>query len=219
MRQIYIAVPFAITVLVLIVSLIVRTLFVRRASQSRTSRKPGLLSANELVKKVADDKGFPDLEVHKGGTKLGGAYHSSDCITLPTAPDNSLLTLAVAAHELAHVEQKKKFPVVMSISSYIGVAGNLLSYTFIPLLALGFLFYWPFVFGGLLGYLLIVLFALLEVPVEIDASRRALSYLNRFGRFEGYELDQLKGLLRLAIFTRVTILTVGFLDVFYNRGD
>ncbi len=219
MNQYVIAIPFAVTVTVLVLSLVVRTRFIKACSLERRRRVGEISSSVDLAERITSARDLPEVEVRQGGSAFGGSYHLKDYITVPNAPEWSALSVAVVAHELAHLEQKESTPLLAGISTYLGIIGNYLSYLFVPFLAVGFLFYWPLVPAGLITYLIIVALALLEVPLEMDASRRALGYLREYGDFDGSELNRLKGLLRLAILTRITILTIGFLDLIYTRGD
>lgn len=217
MSQYVIAAPFTIAVAVLVISLVVRTRFIKACSLNRRKRVRGISSAVELARRITASRELPEVEVRRGDSTFDGGYHLGDYVTVPDAPDWSVLSVVIVAHELAHLEQRESAPFLANTSTYLGVAGNYLSYLFIPLLGAGFFFYWPLVSVGLATYLAIVALALLEVPLEVDASRRAVTYLKEFGNLRSSEMSRLKGLLRLAILTRITILTIGFLDLFYIK--
>lgn len=140
--------------------------------------------------------------------------------------DTSIASLAVAAHECGHVIQYKKGYIPLKIKSYIVPAVNLGSKLSFPLILLGiFLSMGKLISIGIFLFSFVLIFQIITLPVEFDASRRALKVLNESGMLVGVENDYAKDMLKAAALTYVaaTISTaLQFLRLwilFGNRRD
>lgn len=209
----------AMVLFVLGVSLAVRVKFNNFWQRNLQETLSGDLDVAELVRNISADKGLGGVKVRKGESLAMARYDLNGIIHLPDLPEDSLLYLGVALHELAHLEQENKVPFLPSVLGLIGVICRAGTYLFFPVLIVGILFYWPLVYAGLLVYLLVAVLVVIEIPIEIDASRRAISYANCYYDPDTRKLKKLKQLLRLAILTRLTVLTTGFLEFFLRRGE
>lgn len=140
--------------------------------------------------------------------------------------DTSIASLAVAAHECGHVIQYKKGYIPLKIKSYIVPAVNLGSKLSFPMILLGiFLSMGKLISIGIFLFSFVLIFQIITLPVEFDASRRALKVLNESGMLVGVENDYAKDMLKAAALTYVaaTISTaLQFLRLwilFGNRRD
>ena len=119
------------------------------------------------------------------------------------------LMLSIFAHEAGHaVQYAKGYGPVKVRNAVIPVSqfGATLSW---PLLMLGILLSsQKLMLIGILLFSAAVLFQLLTLPVEFDASRRALRALEDCGRFDEAELDGSRKVLRAAALTYVAALAV-----------
>jgi len=122
---------------------------------------------------------------------------------------NSVAAAGVAAHECGHAVQYavsyapiKWRMAIIPISRF----GSTLA---MPLILLGFLFsFQPLVTVGILFFGAAVLFQLITLPVEFNASRRALIALESSGTLSDEELPQAKKVLSAAAMTYVAALAV-----------
>ncbi len=108
----------------------------------------------------------------------------SDIVRLneKTASRSSVLALAVAAHEMGHAQQQLENPAMIRYRNLLVPLIQLSPTASYGLVAVGLLlrFYRLIWFGaGLFG--LVVVFMLLTLPIEIDASRRGMRLLRRAG--------------------------------------
>lgn len=102
----------------------------------------------------------------------------------PVAGQSTVASMAVTAHELGHVQQYQ------TGSAMIGVRNFLLpAIQFSPMISF-FSFFLGFMFNmtnmlwmGVFFFALMVLFTILTLPIEIDASRRALKLLREGGAY------------------------------------
>lgn len=140
--------------------------------------------------------------------------------------DTSIASLAVAAHECGHVIQYKEGYIPLRIKSYIVPAVNLGSKLSFPMILLGiFLSMGKLISIGILLFSFVLIFQIITLPVEFDASKRALRVLKESGMLVGVENDYAKDMLKSAALTYVaaTISTaLQFLRLwilFGNRRD
>ena len=114
---------------------------------------------------------------------------------------------AVAAHECGHAVQHATGYVPIRIRSAIIPITQIGSQLSIPLILLGFLFqFQPLVFAGILFYATAALFQLVTLPVEFNASSRAMKVLEQSEMLTGDELTGAARVLRAAAMTYVAAL-------------
>ena len=115
----------------------------------------------------------------------------------------SVTSVAVAAHECGHAIQHARGYVPLNLRSNLVPVVNFASNISWLLIALGFIMRGPFLEIGILLFLATVLFQLITLPVEFNASSRALVQLGNLGIVEGKELNQSKKVLTAAALTYV----------------
>ncbi len=167
------------------------------------------LSGKEIAEKMLRDHGIGDVRIISVEGKLTDHYNPLDK-TVNLSPDvyygRNAAAAAVAAHECAHAVQHAQayamlqlrsalVPVVSVASRFVTwvlIAGILTLQVFPQLLLIGI-----FMFAT------ITLFSLITLPVEFDASRRALVWLTRSGVATSLEHDRAKNALWWAAMTYV----------------
>lgn len=128
--------------------------------------------------------------------------------TLALSPEvysgRSLASLGVAAHELGHAMQKKTGYWPLKVRSGLVPLSNLGSSLSMLLFFGGLLLSsQPLLLGGIALFSLAVLFTLITLPVEFDASRRALAVLSSHGMITAAERPAVKKVLDAAALTYV----------------
>ena len=219
MTQQYVAVGFIFVGAILVASLVVRFAANRYISRLKKEFSKSGTSGRELVERIAASEGlvFDLKEVNEEGT--GNFRYEEDLVEIPGLEDDSLSTLGIAAHEVGHAVQAREHRDLLKTFVYLAEAGKYLSYLFPIISITGMIFYYPLLQVGLGIYATILLIVLAEIPLEVDASSKALFYLKSYGKSSEEELALLKKLLGLAILTRLTSLTVGFLALFYVNEE
>lgn len=168
------------------------------------------------------NRGVTDISVNRVNGKLTDHYHPKKKqvnLSMSTFGSSSVAAVAVAAHEVGHVMQKKAGYVPYKIRSALVPLANLGSRLALPLVLVGILldFFWlsspqPYgqwaVYAGIALYGLSTLFTLVTLPVEYNASRRAKSMLIRDGILTEEELPGAKKVLSAAALTYVASLLV-----------
>jgi hypothetical protein len=171
------------------------------------------LSGAEIAKKMLNDNDIFDVEIISVDGQLTDHYNP-DNRTVNLSPDvyagRSIAAAAVAAHECGHAVQHAKAYGWLQFRSamvpMVGVASNLIQWT----LMIGFML---LVFGGIPWVLMVgvaalaivTFFSFVTLPVEFDASKRALAWLqtNKGIMQTSVENDQAKDALWWAAMTYV----------------
>lgn len=100
-----------------------------------------------------------------------GVYHSS-----------SVAAVGIAAHEAGHAMQKRDGYALLSLRTLVVPAVNIGSNLSVPIFILGLIMSWqPLQVAGIILFGLTVVFALITLPVEFNASRRAIAMLHQSG--------------------------------------
>lgn len=116
----------------------------------------------------------------------------------------SVAAVGVAAHECGHVCQHQFGYLPLKIRTAIVPAASIGSKAGIPILILGMLLSFPLLIKiGIWVFSLAVLFQVVTLPVEFDASRRALVMLDEYGILDQEELVHSKKVLSAAAMTYV----------------
>ena len=137
--------------------------------------------------------------------------------------DSPIASVAVAAHELGHVIQYKEGYTPLRVKSWLVPAVNFGSRLSMPILLIGmFLARQNLIDFGLILFALTLVFQIVTLPVEFNASRRALAVLEESGMLVGEENQYAAGMLKAAAFTYVaaTLATaLQFLRMFLLFGN
>lgn len=165
------------------------------------------MSGKDVAEKMLRDNGISDVKVISVEGFLSDHYNPTNK-TVNLSPDvfngQSIASAAVAAHECGHAVQhanaymwltmrSKLVPVVQfssGIVQWILLAGILLINTFPDLL-----------FVGIIMFSLTTLFSVITLPVEFDASKRALEWLDRTNITNEKEYPKAKNALQWAAST------------------
>lgn len=189
-------------------SLVSSTLKGKFATYSKIPLKNGM-SGREVAERMLRDNGIYDVSVTSVQGHLTDHYNPASK-TINLSPDvyagRNIAAAAVAAHECGHAVQHARayqwltlrttlVPVVMfssNIVQWVLLAGILLIQVF-PVLLL----------AGIVLFALTTLFSFITLPVELDASNRALVWLNHTNIAAGAQHDQAKDALKWAALTYV----------------
>ena len=136
---------------------------------------------------------------------------------------SSLAALAVSAHEVGHAIQHSKGYVPLQIRHSILPVTNLGSWAAFPLFFIGFFFQYPMLMDlGIIFFAGVVLFHFVTLPVEYNASSRALAILENNGLLVSNEVTGAKKVLNAAALTYVAATAVSLIHLIrliILRGD
>jgi hypothetical protein len=133
-----------------------------------------------------------------------------------TSVDNSVASVAVVAHELGHAEQDAQNYGPLKLRGGIVPAVQAASWLG-PLMFMGGLFLAnrTLAWAGVICFAMAAVFALVTLPVEFDASRRALRNLESSGLLVGDEIAGAKKVLDAAALTYVAAAAQSILTLLY----
>lgn len=137
------------------------------------------------------------------------------CLSDSTFQSTSVAAIGVAAHECGHAIQHQKEYLPLKIRSFLVPAANLGSRLGVPIILAGILFGLgeALVPIGIWVFSLSVLFQIVTLPVEFNASNRAVEILDRQGMLTTQELPLCKKVLRTAAFTYVAAAAASILQL------
>jgi uncharacterized protein len=167
------------------------------------------MSGREVAEKMLRDNGITDVKIGSVEGQLTDHYNPGDKtinLSREVYEGRSISSAAVAAHETGHAVQHAKayawlgfrsnmVPVVTFTSKWVTwilLAGILLIKTFPALLLV-----------GIVLFALTTVFSFITLPVEIDASRRALAWLSSAGITSYQNHDKAQDALKWAAYTYV----------------
>ena len=201
------------TVIVLAAQGLVRSAF---SKYSGIRCSAGLTGA-EAARKALHDNGVYDVTVqHVPGELTDHFNPASKTVNLsdPVYGSDSIAAVAVAVHECGHAMQNNEDYLPLRIRSAIVPAANFGSKLGLPIVIVGlFLSFGPLMFAGVILFTLGVAFQIVTLPVEFDASRRALEYIEGRGLVNAGELAGSKKVLRAAAFTYVASAAAALLSL------
>lgn len=175
------------------------------ARYQRTASRTGMTGA-QAARRILDENGCADVRIeHVRGSLTdhfdpeNGVLRLSDEVYA----SRSIAALGVAAHEAGHAIQDAKDYAPMRIRANLVPLANIGSQAAVPLFMLGLIFSWePLLKIGILCFSLAVLFYLVTLPVEFDASRRAVAVLGGMA-LPQEEIRGVKAVLSAAALTYV----------------
>ena len=127
----------------------------------------------------------------------------------------SVAALGVAAHECGHALQQNDGYFPLKLRSAIVPVVNIGSHLYFPIFFAGILFSWqPLMYVGIFCFALTLIFSLITLPVELDASRRAISLLAGCNVMDSGELEGVRKVLNAAALTYVAAAVSSALQLF-----
>lgn len=128
----------------------------------------------------------------------------------------SVAALGIVAHEVGHAVQDHKGYLPLRLRTGLVPLANVGSTLAFALFFLGFLIHWPgFFWIGIALFTAAVLFALVTLPVEFNASRRARAMLSNNGLVSMQEMDATRAVLSAAALTYVAALLQAVAQLMY----
>ncbi|MBI3538657.1 MAG: zinc metallopeptidase [Candidatus Eisenbacteria bacterium] len=178
------------------------------------------LTGREMARSIMVRNGVTDVAVEEIQGTLNDHYDPrSKTVRLsqPIYEGSSISSIAVAAHEIGHVLQHANGYVPLGIRSALAPVAGFGSMLAFPLFFIGFIFRSPALAWlmdlGILFFLGALVFQLITLPVEFDASKRALAQLTATGAIAPDEVAGAKRVLDAAALTYVAAAAMAALQV------
>ena len=181
------------------------------------------ITGAEVAKRILQDNDIEDIAVGRvEGELTDHYYHRKHQLNLSDGiyDGTSIAALAVSAHESGHALQYKQGYFMIKVRNVVIPVTNIANRMFIPLLIFGLIasavattnaFGIWFIYGSLALLGLSVLLNLVTLPVEFDASRRAMKELRENFNLSEEELYGARKMLTAAALTYVAALAVSIL--------
>lgn len=154
--------------------------------------------------------GITDVQIRQIGGTLTDYYDPKNkeiCLSGDVYNATSVAAIGVACHEAGHACQHAQGYAPLKIRNAAIPATRIGSSLGIPLVLLGVVFTWrPLILVGIILYALVALFQLLTLPVEFNASRRALQTIESNQFLTEQEYRGAKKVLTAAALTYVAAL-------------
>lgn len=220
---------YVLVLIGLLISSLAQANIQRKFDKYKKIKTQKSITGFDAARYILSTNSYNDISIKKIKGSLSDYFNPINkeiALSETSMTDTSIASLAVAAHECGHVIQFKEGYIPLKIKSYIVPAVNLGSKLSFPLILLGiFLSMGKLISIGIFLFSFVLIFQIITLPVEFDASRRALKVLNESGMLVGVENDYAKDMLKAAALTYVaaTISTaLQFLRLwilFGNRRD
>ncbi len=187
------------------------------------------MSGSEAARYILDKNGLKDVKVRRVGGYLSDYYDPRNkTVNLSSAnyENASVGALSVACHECGHAIQDKVGYTFMRIRAALVPFVNFSSYAGYFAILFGCLFdSMNLIWFGIFAEMVILLFQIVTLPVEIDASKRAIKELDKYELLDKDELSGGKTMLIAAALTYVASVATTVIQIlrliltFGNRDD
>lgn len=179
------------------------------SSFSKVRNSKGLTGEQAAIR-VLNHYGINDVRIERVGGKLTDHYDPKERVIRLSEGvygNDSVTAVGIACHEAGHAAQHAEKYAPIRVRNAILPVCNIGSQIGLPLAILGyFLGFEPLISIGLLLYALIALFQIITLPVEFNASRRAVKVMSSDGMLYDDELYGAKKVLTAAALTYVAAL-------------
>lgn len=210
-----------ITYLLIFISILI-TLFAQILVSSRYKKYSGIknsrdISGVEVAQEILKNNGLDNVYVVETKGYLSDHFDpGQNVVRLSTNVfhGKSISALAVAAHEVGHAIQYKEGNFFMKLRKYIFPVVNLCSRFGYLAIFIGLVFSLMDLFYiGIVMLFAILFFQLITLPVEFDASRKAMINLKKYNFLSDKERDGASKVLFAAALTYVASLITTLLEI------
>ena len=186
------------------------------------------MNGNQTARKILDNNDLKDVGINEVAGTLSDHYDPAKK-TVNLSNDiygtDSIASISVAAHECGHAIQDKNGYFFLRLRRGMVPFVNLASKLGYVAIIIGIIFgAMGFFKIGIILEIVILVFQLITLPVEFDASSRALKKIEEYGIVTKDELRYCKSMLRSAALTYVAGVTASLLQVLrlvlmFRRND
>ena len=202
---------------ILVVPMIIFSLIMSANVKSTYSKYVGVrcrsgITGAEAARRILLANGITDVQLAVCGGELTDHYDPRKRVVSLSADvfnSSSVAAVGIAAHEVGHVCQHYSGYAPIKIRNAVLPIANIGSSLSVPLIIAGFIFsFRPLVLAGVIAFAAVVLFQLVTLPVEFNASSRAMKSLVSFGILSQDETSGTRKVLTAAAMTYVASLAV-----------
>lgn len=168
------------------------------------------MTGREVAERILRLSGIYDVQIEHVSGNLTDHYDPSSKILRlsdSTYSSTSIAAMGVAAHECGHVMQHAYGYKPLELRTMLVPVANIGANISWPLVFIGLMLRSEsamiFINAGILCFSMAVLFQLITLPVEFNASNRALKMLDQYGMVNSNEIGDARSVLRAAALTYV----------------
>lgn len=210
-----------IVLLVMVLSFIVQQVLQNKFQKYGAIRTPGGMTGAQIAQKMLRDNGIYDVQV----TSVGGTltdHYNPQTKTVNLSADvyskSSIAAAAVAAHECGHAVQHARGYAPLKFRSALVPVVTFANRTVQWVLLAGVLMINiipSLLWVGIALFAMTTLFSLVTLPVEINASSRAVAWLEQAGVTDWETEEMAKDALKWAAYTYVIAAVGSLATLFY----
>ena len=176
------------------------------------------MTGAEAARRILMSQGITDVRIERVNGKLTDHYDSNNKVLRlsdSVYDSASVAAVGVAAHECGHAVQHQRAYVPLTLRSALVPVANFGSMLSWPLIIAGILLSWnqTLIMIGIILFSAVVLFQLVTLPVEFNASGRAAALLADNGILYQEEVKDVKRVLGAAALTYVAGAAAGILQL------
>ena len=186
---------------------------------SKVNTRSGMTAA-QAARRMLDANGLHDVQITKTRGHLSDHYNPKDrtlYLSESVHDARSAAAIGVACHEAGHALQHAKGYAPLHVRMSMVPVCNIGSGLAMPLFIIGLLFAgnfgYVFMLIGIGLFSLATLFQLVTLPVEFNASRRAMAGMEECGLLAQNELDGAREVLSAAAMTYVAALATSLMSL------
>lgn len=175
-------------------------------------------TATDAARYILEEAGIHDVQIQEISGHLTDNYNPQNkvlSLSQSTANARSIAAIGVAAHEVGHAIQDHQHYMPMRLRAGLVPITNLGTSISLPLIIVGVLLSWnqTLIHLGIFAFSLALLFQLVTLPVEFNASMRAVSILANGPLLDDDEVTIVKKVLTAAALTYVAAALSTFLQL------
>ena len=178
----------------------------------------------QVARIILDSINMQDVQIQKIGGQLSDNYNPKTKIVSLSGgvhDSQSVAAIGIAAHEVGHAIQHKQSYIPMKIRSFLIPVSNFMSKLLWPLLIIGIIFNFAafpnsiaglvFIWAGIGLFGFSVIIELVTLPVEFNASKRALVILKQADILDKTEARGAESVLKAAALTYIASILISIL--------
>ncbi|NLN84138.1 MAG: zinc metallopeptidase [Firmicutes bacterium] len=175
------------------------------------------LTGLQIARQLLDQNGLYDVGIEQVQTELGDHYDPTARV-VRLSPDvyngSSVASVSVAAHETGHAVQHQQGYSFLNFRTAFFPVANIGSQLAWPIFFVGLMFQFDMLLNvGILLFVAAVIFQVVTLPVELDASNRARKMLVSGGYVTAQEEKGVKSVLDAAALTYVAAMFMSLMQL------
>lgn len=190
-----------------------------RSSYAAAQQQPSTMSGAAIARKVLDASGLNHIPIEEVAGKLSDHYDSRQKVVRLSREvfhGRNLAAAGIAAHEVGHAIQDARNYAPLVIRNMAAPAAGFGSSAGLFLAFMGMLFnFGPLLLIGIVLFSIVVIFQVVNLPVEFNASSRAKEELAGLGLIDPTSMPVIHRVLRAAALTYVAATLQSVLTLLY----